>query len=109
MKNKVFGLAGILCLILLVPSYLSADLGSYEYRIIKIAFMNGYVRALSADVETIKSLKENEEYLQRVVSAQTNHYMQEVSHLNHGVTVRQVIENPGIGEPSKAFQRNTTW
>ena len=66
----------------LVPSYLSADLTKTDYEMIRVAFMNGYIRALRLDVERIQALKRSEEDLRKFVILQADRYMEEVVDLN---------------------------
>ena len=67
---------------LISPSYLAAGLTKDEYKMMRTAFMNGYVRALRLDIETIKSLKKNKEELKKFIVFEANRYMEEVLKLN---------------------------
>jgi hypothetical protein len=67
---------------LISPSYLAAGLTKDEYKMMRTAFMNGYVRALRLDIETIKSLKKNKEELKKFIVFEANRYMEEVLNLN---------------------------
>ena len=60
--RRLIRFGSIFCLIFLFPSPLTAGLDNFQYRVIKIAFMNGYVRALGTDLETIKSLLAESEH-----------------------------------------------
>jgi hypothetical protein len=67
---------------LISPSYLAAGLTKDEYEMMRTAFMNGYVRALRLDIETIQSLKKNKEELKKFIIFEANRYMKEVLNLN---------------------------
>ena len=89
MKKKVFEvikiilrLGGIFSLVFLFPSYLSGDFAKDDYRMIRAAFMNGYVRALSIDMGKIESLKKNRDEMRKFVLNETEKYMGEVLKLN---------------------------
>lgn len=75
-------LSCIISLFLLFPSYLAAGLAKDEYEMMRTAFMNGYVRALRLDIETIQSLKRNKEELKKFVISEADRYMEEVLNLN---------------------------
>jgi len=74
----------ILCLsfFMLIPSSLCAGLSAFQFKIIKIAFMNGYVRALRTDDRSLRILRENRDIMERVVKAEAEKYMAEVSAMN---------------------------
>jgi hypothetical protein len=77
----------LVCLIiigslLLFPSNMSGHLSKDDYEMIRLAFLNGYVRALNLDIEKIKSLKGNANDLKRFVLSEAEKYMKEVSDLN---------------------------
>jgi delta-aminolevulinic acid dehydratase/porphobilinogen synthase len=61
---------------------LAAGLTKGEYKMMRTAFMNGYVRALRLDIETIKSLKKNKDELKKFIVFEANRYMEEVLNLN---------------------------
>ena len=67
---------------LVSPSYLAAGLKKDEYKMMRTAFMNGYVRALRLDIEKIKALKKNKEELKKFIKFEANRYMKEVLNLN---------------------------
>lgn len=104
MKMKVlrFCLLGIL--LLLLPSYISASLDSFDFKIIRIAFMNGYSRALDSDIETIQALKEDVSLLEKRATNAADRYMMQVAAMNNGTGVSEVAE-----ESTSNFQRNTNW
>ena len=79
-KRMIFSC--IISLFPLFPSYLAADLTEDEYEMMRTAFMNGYVRALRLDIETIQSLKRNKEELKKFVILEADRYMEEVLNLN---------------------------
>jgi len=54
--KRMIILSWIFSLFLIFPSYLAAGLTKDEHKMMRTAFMNGYVRALRLDIETIKSL-----------------------------------------------------
>ena len=76
----------ILGLLFLFPSTLPAELSNYNYEIIQIAFMNGYVSALEPDLETIKLIKENKAKLKIYSNLAVSRYMKKVSDLNQATT-----------------------
>lgn len=78
----IFGITIIFALVFLFPRYLSASLTEREYDMIKDAFINGYARALSLDVEKIRSLKGNTNDMREFVMSETEKYMEEVLELN---------------------------
>jgi len=82
-------------LVFLFPPPLTAGLDNAQYRIIKIAFMNGYVRALGTDLETIKSLKENFVAMKRYAGLEVDKYMEEVAELNRSINVSKNLKNSG--------------
>jgi len=82
MIKKMLELGVIFFLFFLFPSYLAADLGSQDYEMIRTAFINGYVRALRLDIQTIRSLKANTDDMKRFVLSEAEGYMKEVSQLN---------------------------
>jgi hypothetical protein len=82
MKKRMRIFSGVFCLFFLLPSYLSADLTKTDYEMIRVAFMNGYIRALRLDVERIQALKRSEEDLRKFVILQADRYMEEVVNLN---------------------------
>jgi len=68
--------------LLLFPSNMSGHLSKDDYEMIRMAFLNGYVRALNLDIEKIKSLKGHTDHLKRFVLSEAEKYMKEVSDLN---------------------------
>ena len=81
-KKRMRIFSGVFFLFFLLPSYLSADLTKTDYEMIRVAFMNGYIRALRLDVERIQALKRSEEDLRKFVILQADRYMEEVVDLN---------------------------
>ena len=69
-------------LALVFPTYLSAELTNFDYEIIKVAFLNGYVLALDTDLTTIKSLKDNRQKMEKYSSIVADNYMKKVYNLN---------------------------
>jgi hypothetical protein len=61
---------------------MNGHLSKDDYEMIRLAFLNGYVRALNLDIEKIKSLKGNANDLKRFVLSEAERYMKEVSDLN---------------------------
>lgn len=51
-------------------------------KVIKIAYMNGYVDAVRLDLERIKELKGNADVLRDIVQASSEEYLKKVSKLN---------------------------
>ena len=81
MSNRVI-LSLFLTLLIFLPAPLCADLDEFNFKIIRTAFLNGYVRALSPDMETIKSLKENPRIMKESAFLEVDHYLNEVISLN---------------------------
>ena len=80
---KVFILL-ILGYMVIFPSSLSAELSSAQLEIIKIAYLNGYANAIQTDLDTIKSLKQNQKMLKKYSQSSVDKYMEKVSLLNKG-------------------------
>ena len=76
---------GTFSLLFLFPATLTAEIESFSHKIIKIAFMNGFVRAIATDLEKIKFLKENEDQIKEYINVQVEEYMTEVVMLNSGI------------------------
>lgn len=72
----------IFSLFLILPSYFAAGLTKDKYEMMRVAFMNGCVRALRLDIETIQSLKGNKEKLKKFVISEADRYMEKVLNLN---------------------------
>ena len=87
------------------PTPLSADLGRYETGIIRAAFMNGCVRALAWDLETIRSLQRDPEALRRRVQAEVERYVTEVHRMNREPYVMEPIP----GGPGESKERGWLW
>jgi hypothetical protein len=82
MKNiKMTALFVIACMIVL-PSTLSAELSGAHFEIIKIAYTNGYVNAISSDINTIQALKVDKNKLRQFSSRAVDNYMERVTILN---------------------------
>jgi len=56
--------------------------------------MNGYVRALGTDLETIKSLKKNAVDMKKYAELKVDKYMEEVAELNRRTHVIKNQKNP---------------
>ena len=83
MKGKILRLAGIMFLLnFLNPSFISAELTNFNAEIIKIAFLNGYVNALDADIETIKNIKEDKNKMKKYSDIAVKNYLAKVNELN---------------------------
>lgn len=102
--RKMIRIGALFSLLLLFPTYLSAELNSFQFRIIKIAFMNGYVRAVKSEDRLIKQLRANSQIMERVVEGEAEKYMKEVATLNDKIQNRKI---PGIS--SDTFKRNNHW
>ncbi len=100
MKKRIIGIIIAFVLFVLIPSPLTADIDKYEFRVIKIAFANGCIRALKADLETIRSLKENDGDLRKYVEREVNKYMQEVAQLT--LMAKEREKSTKEGESSKS-------
>lgn len=104
MTRKMIRIGAFFSMLLLFPSYLSAGLNTFQFRIIKIAFMNGYVRALESEVGTIKRLRENKQFMEKFVKGEAEKYMQEVSRLNRKTSGHKILKTS-----SEALRRNNKW
>ena len=82
MLKRMIIFSCIFSLFLIFPSYFAAGLTKDEYEMMRVAFMNGYVRALRLDMDKIKALKKNKKDLRRFVLSQAERYMEEVANLN---------------------------
>lgn len=92
------------CFLLVLPSSLSAGLSTFDYRIIKLAFMNGYIQAIENTDQNIQILRENRTILEQVVKSEVEKYMTKVSDMNKVAPA---------GAPRSAstelLRRNTNW
>ena len=77
--------------VFLYASPLAAGLSDFHYRIIEIAFMNGYASVLKYDLEKIKSLKESTDEMKRYAKLEVDRYMLEVDELNRVTQKREDI------------------
>lgn len=94
--EKRFTLIGaVLSLFLICITPGNAGLDSYSIQIIKLAFMNGYVRAIETDLEIVKSLKNNRELLRKISNNQTDRYIEEVVALNRPKTEERLQVRAG--------------
>ena len=57
--------------------------------------MNGYVRALGTDLETIKLLKENVIAMKKYAALKVDKYMEEVAELNRSPNDIKNLKNQG--------------
>ncbi len=104
MTRRMICIGAFFFLFLLVPSYLNAGLNTFQFRIIKIAFMNGYVQALESEDGTIKRLRENKQFMEKFVKNEAEKYMQEVSSLN-----RKTQDQKTLKASTKTLRRNKIW
>lgn len=102
--RKMIRIGAFFSLLFLFPSYLSAELNAFQFRIIKIAFMNGYVRAIESEDRLIKQLRANSKIMEQVVRGEANKYMKEVSALNDKIQDRKILK-----ASSDTFRRNNHW
>lgn len=103
-KRRLITTGAALCLFVLFPSYLSAGLNSFQSEIIKIAFMNGFVRALYEEEHVLREIKGNKQIMEKVVNTEAEKYMEEVTAMNRR------IENKHIqGGSSETFRHNNNW
>lgn len=102
LKNRLLRFGIIFSFALLYPTTLPAGLEDFHSRIIRIAFANGYVRALKHDLETIMVLKESSEDMQKYARAAIDNYIREVSELNS-----QTPANEESAMGGKAFRANS--
>ena len=102
--KKIIRTGALFSLLFLFPTYLSAELNSFQFRIIKTAFMNGYVRAITSEDRLIKQLRENRQIMEKVVMNEAEKYMQEVSILNKKIQNQKILK-----ASSDTFKRNNHW
>lgn len=102
--RKMIRIGALFSLLFLFPSYLSAELNAFQFRIIKIAFMNGYVRAIESEDRLIKQLRANSKIMEQVVRGEADKYMKEVSALNDKIQDRKILK-----ASSDTFRRNNHW
>ena len=81
-KKRLIILLSLIGSILLFPFYLNAALGDFHFKIIRLAFMNGYVRALEMDQNVIMKVKKNKDIMKKIALYQADEYMKEVISLN---------------------------
>jgi len=101
---KMIRIGALFSLLFLFPTCLSAELNSFQFRIIKTAFMNGYVRAIKSEDRLIKQLRENRQIMEKVVMDEAEKYMQEVSVLNKKIQNQKILK-----ASADTFQRNNHW
>ena len=104
MKRKMIKIGAALCLFVLFPSCLSAGLNSFQSEIIKIAFMNGFVRALYAEEQVLRTMKENRQLLEKVVHIEAEKYVEEVVAMNRRIEGKDLQ-----GGPTELIRRNNNW
>lgn len=92
------------CFLLVFPSSLSAGLSTFDYRIIKIAFMNGYIQAIENTDQDIQILRENRTILEQVVKGEVERYMTKVSEMN-----KVVPSTAPRSASTEMLRRNTNW
>ena len=92
--------------IFLFPASTIAELDNYNYKIIQIAFMNGYSNAMDTDLETITLLKQNQDYLKNYMETAVGEYMQKVIDMNrYGNDSFCRKPNLELTAASRCFQR----
>lgn len=69
--------------VLYLPSATGAQLDRYHYGIIRVAFMNGYVKAVDTDINMIEKLKNNRELLQKQLNIKVSRYLEKVEKMNN--------------------------
>lgn len=92
------------CYLLVFPATLSAELTIFNFKIIKIAFMNGYIRAIENTDQNIQILRENKTILEQVVKGEVEKYMTKVSEMNEGTPVAAPQS-----ASTELLRRNTNW
>jgi len=80
--KKILGFSVLFIFIFLFATPLNAGLNDFHYRIIKAAFINGYIRALKSDIERIKLVKNDKKELKKYIKLEVDNYMAEVARLN---------------------------
>ena len=104
MKRKMITAGAALCLFVLFPSYLSAGLNSFQSEIIKVPFMNGFVRALYAEEQVLRKIKGNQQIMEKVVNTEAEKYMEEVTAMN-----RRIENKHNQGGSTETIRRNNNW
>jgi len=114
--KKLIRIISIFSLVLFFPSYLNAGLDVYTIKIIRTAFMNGCVRSLKYDIETIKALKQDKNEFKRHVMLEVDKYIREVAVLNNEIYAKQrlreqaeVFQGGNHGDHSNTTQSSTPW
>ena len=107
MTKKLLGFSSIFIFILLFAAPSNAGLNDFDYRIIKIAFINGYVRALQSDLERIKFVKNNMRELKEYVNLEAENYMREVSRLNSDM--KEVNADKEINSVAQSYNPTRWW
>jgi len=80
--KKILGFSILLTFISLFATPLNAGLNDFHFRIIQVAFINGYIRALQSDLEKLKFMKNNAREMKEYVYLEADKYMKEVTRLN---------------------------
>lgn len=104
MRKKTIRIGAVLVLFLLFPSYLSAGISTFEFKIIKLAFMNGYVRAVQSEDQTIRMLRHDRKFLEEFVTREAEKYMIEVKDLNKRLPDQKILK-AGV----ETYRRNSNW
>ena len=89
-KNNFLRVAAVVLFLLLVAGInvtYSYIIKKRDQNIIRIAFMNGSVQALSLDIERIQELKNNETLFKAAVITAADNYIKEVEQLNEQIMV----------------------
>lgn len=83
-KNRklLITIAGICILIMVLTPASLASVNSSVETLIRIAFMNGYVEALSTDLETFRELKKDRQMLKETVEDSVEKYIDRVRRMN---------------------------
>lgn len=89
-KIRIF-IAVAVTYMLLLPSGLSAGLTDNQYEIIRVAFMNGYINAISADIETLKDLKEDKAKMKKFSELAVKKYLDKVWKMNNNEEKKKSI------------------
>lgn len=81
---------------LFFASPLAANLDSFHHRIIRVAFINGYVRALQNDIDKIARMKDDKMALKKRVELEAEKYIEEVTELTKKGD-KSEAEEKGVG------------
>ena len=94
MIKTILGVSILFIFIFFFATPLSAGLNDFHYRIIKVAFINGYIRALESDLDKIKFVKDHLREMKEYVYLEADKYMKEVNRLNVNIYKEKEMKSP---------------